>query len=250
MDQTNKPKTARETEGVSAPERISLPKAPAEAVDLPPREEDPVAEPVEAPAEPASRLTSGTEDLTKSAAEDHSFQGNSTETEPKIKNENKTNSDFLGDSLIRADDAEQAKSEGTLEATPEAENEAEALRREIACLREELRKQRNAAERMERECEEFCELYPDVSLKALPDDVWESVRNGVPIAAAFALSERRKLRTKKIAESSNRENAMRSSGALEPPQNNYFSPDEVRAMSRAEVRKNYRNILSSMQKWC
>ncbi|MBR7099387.1 MAG: hypothetical protein IKC59_08230, partial [Clostridia bacterium] len=99
------------------------------------------------------------------------------------------------------------------------------------------------------ECAEFRELYPGQSPDELPDEVWESVERGVPLAAAFALSERRRQRSEELARQANLENRRRSAGAIERARSGYLSPDEVRSMSRDEVRANYQSILLSMQKW-
>lgn len=133
---------------------------------------------------------------------------------------------------------------------------ADELRRELTRLREQLA-ERGATtpphdqflQRFRREWEEFGTLYPGIPLQTLPDAVWDDVERGVPIAAAFALSERRKLRVAEIADASNRENSARTSGALSGNDPEYFSPEEVRAMSQKEVRDNYQKIMRSMQKW-
>lgn len=75
------------------------------------------------------------------------------------------------------------------------------------------------------------------------------MRDGVPLPAAFALAERRRERLEQAAKDSNRRNLARSSGELGQEAPGYFSPEEVRRMSRDEVRENYSNILLSMQKW-
>lgn len=123
------------------------------------------------------------------------------------------------------------------------------LRQEISRLRALLSEQTERAERMRAECAELWELYPSLSPDTLPDEVWDAVEKGVPIAAAVALSERRKFLTAQKAEIAKLENRMRSSGAVEREKNGYFSPEEVRAMNRREVRENYQSILKSMQKW-
>ena len=124
-----------------------------------------------------------------------------------------------------------------------------ALEAELADLRAELMRRDEEAVKIERECAEFQSLYPNVSLASLRDEVWESVKDGLPIAAAYALSERKQfLRQQKAAEI-NKENQKRSAGSLSGTESNYFSPTEVRAMSPAEVRINYKKIMTSMQKW-
>lgn len=105
------------------------------------------------------------------------------------------------------------------------------------------------AERFAREGEEFRALYPETDLQNIPDSVWNDVRRGIPLAAAYALAERRHYCTELKANEYNLTNRMRSSGSLEPTEPEYFSPAEVRAMSQSEVRANYQKIMRSMQKW-
>ena len=125
----------------------------------------------------------------------------------------------------------------------------EQLRAELNRLRKELGERDAFFARIGQECEEFGTLYPNTALSSLPDSVWEDVKRGIPMAAAFALSERRRAVRDAVAAKSNLENTARSSGALTPTDNEYFSPSEVRAMSQAEVRANYQKIMRSMQKW-
>ena len=73
--------------------------------------------------------------------------------------------------------------------------------------------------------------------------------HSIPLAAAFALEERKKLLLKERAEAVNAENRQRSSGSVTGTENVYFSPAEVRAMSQAEVRRNYNLIIESMKSW-
>ena len=116
-------------------------------------------------------------------------------------------------------------------------------------LRAELSQKDRLWERLGAECEEFGTLYPDTPLSTLPDPVWKDVARGIPLAAAYALAEKRRLYTEALAQKSNRENQARSSGALNTADADYFTPGEVRAMSADEVRTNYQKIMLSMQKW-
>jgi len=125
----------------------------------------------------------------------------------------------------------------------------EQLRGELTRLRAELAEREVFWERLGAECDEFRTLYPNVSLGELPDRVWEDVRHGIPIAAAFALAEKRRALTEALAEKNNRENQKRSAGSLTGTENDYFSPAEVRAMSSHEVHENYQKIMRSIQKW-
>ena len=129
-------------------------------------------------------------------------------------------------------------------------NELEQLRTEVKALKAQLEGERAMYGRMSRECAEFSELYPDVSLSSLPDDIWDSVKKGVPIAAAYALSERKSFLARTKAETVNSANSRLSSGSVDSSSGEeYFSPAEVRAMSSSEVRANYSTIIRSMSKW-
>ncbi len=124
----------------------------------------------------------------------------------------------------------------------------ESLQRELAELRAAL-SGREAAAAREADRREFRELYPEVSIAELPDAVWEDVERGIPLSAAYARCERRRIRLLEQAEKSNGENLRRSPGMPKAAPREYFTPDEVRAMSPLEVRENYQKIMFSMQKW-
>ena len=149
---------------------------------------------------------------------------------------------------------ETEKNDETPESLPEEDepdaNEIAYLKAELDTLKKELEESRAFYSRLEVECSEFSELYPDVRLSSLPDSIWQSVKSGVPLAAAYALEERRAAIRTMHAERVNGENRNMSSGSLSPDsRNDYFSPSEVKAMSAAEVRANYTKIISSMSKW-
>ena len=116
-------------------------------------------------------------------------------------------------------------------------------------LREEINSARRTLIEQEAELEEFRDLFPNVSLSSLPDAVLADVRRGVPLAAAYALMERREARLQKIAAQANTLNGQRSSGSAGGNSVGYLSPSEVRAMTPEQVRKQYRQILLSMPKW-
>lgn len=160
-----------------------------------------------------------------------------------------------GDGEDRTDDPQVLAMPDPLGEDPRLRDE-EDPGRGISQLREELKRleERVAAKeaaylRLEREYAEFQELYPGVAFASLSDKVWEDVKNGIPIAAAFALYERRRALTEEIAKKSNAENQKKAPGALSGSEENYFTPAEVRAMNRDQVRANYEKIISSMQKW-
>ena len=128
--------------------------------------------------------------------------------------------------------------------------ELEALREELVLLRTELEEKKNELERLGKEISEFSELFPNEPLTSLPDSVWESVRGGIPLAAAYSLYKRKtEIRLEK-ANITNTKNSEMSTGAIgRDTTDGFYTPDEVRAMSRSEIKKNYSKILDSMKKW-
>ena len=135
-------------------------------------------------------------------------------------------------------------------ASEEEESETALLRRELDSLRRELEEKRNAFERMSRDIGEFSELFPEKNINSIPDSVWESVKSGIPLAAAYALYERKNTIRQDMARRANEENSVRATGSIgRDSTENFFTPDEVRAMSRAEIKSNYSKIIESMKKW-
>ena len=134
-----------------------------------------------------------------------------------------------------------------------AEETIASLRSEIAALKEQIAKLealKQTEARILAEIGDFCALFPDVPVEELPDEVWESVRAGAPLAASYALYERKKCEEVKRIAAINAKNASRSPGAAgTDTASEFFTPDEVRRMSRAEVHANYSKIKESMKKW-
>lgn len=118
---------------------------------------------------------------------------------------------------------------------------------------EDLRRRLETAERTAREISaswrEFSELYPDADLASLPDTFNAAIERGIPPAAAYALEmRRREVRRSKIEEADRLARQM-SSGRVNSAEDSLYSPDEVRAMPPAEVRKNIDKIRRSMKSW-
>ncbi len=123
------------------------------------------------------------------------------------------------------------------------------LRSELIRLREEIAAREAFRARLEAEYGDFAELYPGIALSSLSDSVWQAVQGGTPLAAAYALEERRRYLTAQKAKASNEKNSERSSGGLQNAPNDHYSIHEVRAMSRSEVRERMPQIMESMKKW-
>lgn len=188
--------------------------------------------------------TTGDSPQTENASERASCSDAASEEAPARADENAadipTNSGTDSDSGCQGSD-------------PEAQtSELEQLRSELKELREELAARNARMEqdaRVEHEYAEFCELFPNLSIRELPDEVWQDVKNGTSLAAAYALAEKKRAVALGRASSSNVHNRARSAGAVRNAQNDEFSPSEVRAMTSAEVRANLPKIMRSMQKW-
>ena len=124
------------------------------------------------------------------------------------------------------------------------------LREELMLLRAELEERKHELERLGKEISEFSELFPNEQLSSLPDSVWERVKEGVPLAAAYALYRRKAELRAEQASLVNKKNNGMSTGAIgRDTTESFYTPDEVRAMSRSEIKKNYSKILDSMKKW-
>ena len=125
----------------------------------------------------------------------------------------------------------------------------EALNARIWELEELLSQREAVADRMMRECEEFESYFPEVTLRQVPAEVWNRVQAGIPLAAAYALYERGIRNQATAAQEQNARNAAHLPTAPAPAESRYFSPAQVRAMSRREVRENYDRIFESMRHW-
>ena len=125
----------------------------------------------------------------------------------------------------------------------------ETLSARVRELEQEIEARNSLTDRMTRECEEFEVYFPEVSLRTLPESVWTQVQAGVPLAAAYALYERGLQNQRRAAEEQTARKDALSVGLPAAAQSNYFSPSQVRAMSRQEVRENYDRIFESMRHW-
>lgn len=172
-------------------------------------------------------------------------------------NEN-TTPDFMAEAVEESDGntvsvspPSTPETEDSLEAAPDpSAGELDALRAEIAGLRAQLAaKEQERADALQ-EIERFQQLFPDVAIRDIPDSVWQQRERGIPLNAAYALYERESCMARARAGEINRQNASRSSGrAGVDAAQEFFSPDEVRAMTPKQIRDNYQKIRFSMKKW-
>ena len=117
---------------------------------------------------------------------------------------------------------------------------------EVGTVPPEKRERANAWALLREELSEFRTLYPEVELSSIPAEVTEST---LPLSAAYALYLRRRDRLRLSAEEENRRNSGRSPGGVRDGADGAYTPDEVRRMTRDEIRKNYDAVISSMKRW-
>ena len=171
--------------------------------------------------------------------------------EPEVESSKEDTVPFTPEETEAAEaDKEPAAEENELEADMQA---IDALKAEIERLKEQIEKLeelKRSQNRILAEIGDFVSLFPEIPIEEIPDTVWESVKQGAPLAASYALYEKRMVaEAKRIAEI-NAKNAKKSPGAAgKDTAGEYFSPEDVRRMSRAEVHANYSKIKDSMKKW-
>lgn len=148
-----------------------------------------------------------------------------------------------------AESAFAASAEGTAHADPSL-GELDTLRTQVAQLRQLLEQKEQEQATALRELEDFHRLFPKIPIRAVPETVWQSRQNGLPLNAAYALYECEQAQKAAHAEEVNRANAVRSAGtAGTHTAKEYFSADEVRAMTPRQVHENYAVIRASMRSW-
>ena len=130
-----------------------------------------------------------------------------------------------------------------------AENADADLLTELDTLRRRLEVAERTAREISAGWREFSELYPEADIASLPDSFNSAIKRGIPPAAAYALELRRREVTKMRIEAADKRARELSAGKLEPTEDSLYSPDEVRAMSPSEVRKNIEKIRRSMKSW-
>ena len=127
----------------------------------------------------------------------------------------------------------------------EEADELSALRDALAEKEQLLADMTAKQERYAAEFAEFRKEFPDVPLGRVTDAVWDEVKKGVPLCAAYALAEHRAAKAARMSGHEAGTWHSLSGGTDE----GLFSPAEVRAMTQYEVRRNYDRILESMKRW-
>ncbi|MGM9658480.1 MAG: hypothetical protein ACI3W9_05770 [Eubacteriales bacterium] len=101
-----------------------------------------------------------------------------------------------------------------------------------------------------KDVEEFRKVFPDVTPEEIPDGVWQSVADGVPLAAAYALHIYVSGSRKTAADRVNADNARRSAPAgKDADADESYTSEQVEDMSPEAVKKNFKGIIKSLRGW-
>ena len=148
--------------------------------------------------------------------------------------------------------SEDCKADATAEEESQSANlaELESLRKQVEELTQKLKEKSEEAEKIAAQINDFYQLFPNTDIQNVPEEVWEGVKQGNSLVAAYAIYHRKIQLKKEKADAINARNASLSAGyAGKNTSTEYFTPDEVRAMSQSEVKANYSKIIESMKKW-
>lgn len=113
----------------------------------------------------------------------------------------------------------------------------------------EKRAQSEQAARL-KDYEDFVKAYPDV--KEIPEEVWALVNEGKSLTDAYVIHENRLLKEQLQNLKKVQRGESTTTGSLSGSPDTgeaYYTPEQVRAMSRDDVANNYSKIVESMKKW-
>ncbi|MBQ9940162.1 MAG: hypothetical protein IJO74_01325 [Clostridia bacterium] len=116
---------------------------------------------------------------------------------------------------------------------------------------ETLRRENRLREKVTKEIDSLWEMFPDIKLEEVPEELWDMVSQGESLLGAYCiLLAKKNLETEK-AEKKDRENSEKTPPNVKPgaEKSDYFTREAVSKMSRDQVRKNYDKIVESMKHW-
>ncbi len=115
---------------------------------------------------------------------------------------------------------------------------------------EELRRDKSIKDNLEKELDVLKSLFPEITAEDIPDQVFESCENGRGLAAQYALYYVTEQKKKEETQKNNEENAKSAPPEIHNSEDEaYFTPEAVKAMSDKDIRRNYKAIMKSMEKW-
>lgn len=115
---------------------------------------------------------------------------------------------------------------------------------------EELRAEKKVKENLSKELEVLLRIYPELSPDEIPEEVFDKTEMGKGLAGEYLVYKA--LLDLKKAEEEKKDEENSSSAPPEVKdiaEDAFFTYDKVKNMSRDEIRKNYKNIIKSMEKW-
>lgn len=125
-------------------------------------------------------------------------------------------------------------------------DDGENDRREL----EDFRREKRIKENLEKELALLSEAFENFDPDTIPDSLFDKCPDGKGLAAEYALmtilEERKKSEMAKKEAENNLAAVPDMAGGEEE---GYFSPEDVQNMSEKEIRKNYKTIMKSMEKW-
>ncbi len=149
---------------------------------------------------------------------------------------------------------ETYESEPETPENPEKSAEYTALEAELAESRAQIQRLSTLLgerERADREAADFAEYFPSVSREEIPDAVREHAdRENLPLVAAYALYARKLELAARHAQDVAKRSAEHSVGPVSGSSReaDYFTMEQIRAMTPKEVRKHYKTIMKSLNK--
>ena len=132
----------------------------------------------------------------------------------------------------------------------------EEIANELAEGRAAKKRERDAAKQSESESKaaeeirRFREVFPDVKAENIPEEVWEAVSEGIPLAYAYALYKVESDGLSSYADEVNKRNSEKGAAAVsEGPTEPDYTKEQVENMSGKDVRRNYKGIVKAMKHW-
>lgn len=98
--------------------------------------------------------------------------------------------------------------------------------------------------------EEFIELYPDVTIEDIPEEVFERAEtDGIPLVATYALYHRKLFMAQRKIEEFNKKNSEKSPGKIKHDgvSEKLYTLDQIKRMAPVDVAKNYDQIMKSLE---
>lgn len=106
-------------------------------------------------------------------------------------------------------------------------------------------------ENLRREAKLLKELFPELNIDDIPDEVWERCKEGNELAREYAFYLIRRHNEENRAQKVNEKNTKSAPPKMahDGGEEAYFTPEAVSRMSEKDIEKNYSAIMKSMEKW-